>query len=266
MAAKLSISRAWDETREVLARDGRLMAIVALALIVLPSTIQSLVTPQVPPGDLPEPGSWMIVALVALVVGLVGQLAIIRLAIGPQTTVGDAIGHGARRAPAFLGAMLMWILPLVAIAFALAASARGGEPSPGVVLALLLVIAIIFVLAVRLMIASAVASAEPLGPVGILKRSWALTRGRWWRLFGFLLLFLVAALVVMIAVGAIAGILVGIVAGRPEPMSVGALIIALITQTAIAAVSVVFLVMIARIYLQLSGEEPAEATVPVSGT
>ena len=266
MGRKLSISRAWDETRDVLRRDGRLIAAVALALIVLPSTIQTLVSPEAPPGELPEPGAWMAVALIAILVGLIGQLAVIRLAIGPQTSVGEAIGHGTRRLPALLGALLIWILPLVALIFALVPGLQSPNPSGAAALAFFLVLLLLVFLAVRLVVAAAVASAEGVGPIGILRRSWALTSGSWWRLFGFLVLFIIAAIVVMIAAGAMIGVIVGIVFGRPEPMSVGALLIALVTQLAIAAVTVVFLVMLARIYLQLSGAEPAEASVPSSGT
>ena len=53
----------------------------------------------------------MIVAVIALIIALVGQLAIIRLAIGSRLTVGEAIGHGARRVPAYLAATLIWVLP-----------------------------------------------------------------------------------------------------------------------------------------------------------
>jgi hypothetical protein len=123
----------------------------------------------------------------------------------------------------------------------------------------LVVVALLVVLAVRLIIAAAVATAEPLGPVGILQRSWQLTSGSWWRLFGFLVLFIIAVLCVMVAVGAIIGILAGIVLGPPEPMSVSALVVALVTQLAIAAVTVVFLVMLTRIYLQLAAHN---VTVP----
>ena len=110
-----------------------------------------------------------------------------------------------------------------------------------------------------LIVAVAVATAEPLGSIGILQRSWHLTSGSWWRLFLFLLLFLVAVFCVMVAVGAVIGILAGIVLGPPEPMSVSALVIALITQLAVAAVTVVFLVMLTRIYLQLAART---VTVP----
>lgn len=264
--AKLSISKAWDETRGVLGRDGKLMAAVALALIVLPGTVQALVSPPTVPGDMPAPGAWLLVVFIAIIVGVVGQLAVIRLALGPPTSVGEAIGHGLRRMPVYLAAMLLWLVPLILVMFLLARQVRGQDPSAAASLAFLVLIALVFYGAVRMIVASAVASAEGVGPLRILQRSWTLTRGSWWRLFGFILLFFIAVFLLMIAVGAVIGILVGIVLGAPEPMSVGALIIALVTQLAVAAITVVFLVMIARIYIQLSGSGEATVSVPSSST
>jgi hypothetical protein len=266
MARKLSISMAWDETRGVLRRDGRLIATVALALMVLPGTVHELVSPNAPAGELPDPGAWMIVALVAFLVGIVGQLAVIRLAIGPQTSVGEAISHGTRRMPSLVGAMLLWLVPLVGLLLALASAMRESKDSAPLALAFLILVVVLVYLGVRLITATAIAGAENAGPIGILKRSWALSSGRWWRLFGFLFLFVIAAAAVLFAVKALVGLLVEVLFGTPEPMSIGALIVALVAQLAIAAVTVFFLVMIARIYLQLSAPEPAEASVPSSGT
>ncbi|MFL6830262.1 MAG: hypothetical protein ACJ8D5_06540, partial [Sphingomicrobium sp.] len=105
--AKISLSRAWEESREVLRRDGRLLGIVALALIVLPGTVQALLTPPVAEGSLPPVGAWIAVAVVAALIGLVGQLAIVRLALGPHMTVGEAIAHGARRMPVYFASVLL---------------------------------------------------------------------------------------------------------------------------------------------------------------
>ena len=250
--AKLSISRAWDETREVLGRDGRLLSTVAIALLALPSTVQNLVTPATRPGEIPSPGPWLIVLLITVLIGVCGQLAIARLALGSQTSVGEAISHGAKRLLPYFLAMVLWVVPLALLIFYSAQQMRPPTPSAGMAVLFLVLLALLIVLAVRFIVAVAVAAAEPLGPIGILQRSWQLTSGSWWRLFGFLLLFLVAVFCVMIAVGAIIGILAGIVLGPAEPMSVSALVIALITQLAVAAVTVVFLVMLTRIYLQLS--------------
>lgn len=266
MAAKLSLSRAWEETRDVFRRDGRLIAIVALALLVLPSTVQTLVTPEAPPGELPEPGAWIIVALIAVAIGIIGQLSLIRLAIGPATTVGEAIGHGARRMPIYLVAMVMWIVPFLLVLFLLMGMARQAEPNPAALLAFFVVLIIMIFLVVRFIVALAVASAEGVGPVAILQRSWRVTAGNWWRLFAFLLLFLIAALCVMLAVGAVIGTLVAMLLGAPEGMNLSTLLIALATQLAVGAVTAVFIVMVARIYTQLAGRGEAQASVPSSGT
>ena len=42
----LSISRAWEESRALLLRDGKLYAAVALALISLPTAVAALVNPS----------------------------------------------------------------------------------------------------------------------------------------------------------------------------------------------------------------------------
>jgi Membrane domain of glycerophosphoryl diester phosphodiesterase len=264
MAAKLSLSRAWDETRDVLHRDGRLIAIVALAMLVFPGTVQEMVTPQAPAGELPAPGWWMAVALLAIVVGIVGQLAIVRLALGPSTSVGEAIAHGARRAPYYLLSFLMWIAPFAALLVVLLGAMKGPPPSPAAALGLLAVLIAMTFLAVRLILAVGVASAESAGPVQILKRSWALTAGHWWRLLAFLLLFIVAVLCVLVAVGVIIGLLVALVVGAPTGMTLSRLIVVLVSQLAAGAVTAAFIVMIARIYLQLSGL--GGVSVPKSGT
>lgn len=264
--AKLSLSRAWDESRSVLQHDGKLLAIVALALIAFPSTIQAMITPPAPQGELPEPGSWIIVAVAAILIAIAGQLAIIRLAIGPHTTVGEAIGHGARRTPAYVAAVLIWVAPLVVAMIALVSAIKAANPPPVAGLAFFALMLQVIFLVVRIIAAPAVASAEAAGPIAILRRSWRITQGNWWRLFAFLLLFTLAAFCLVIAAAAVSGSLVAGILGTPEPMSVGALIIALVTQVTIAAVSVLYFVMLARIYVQLAGSAEARPSVPTTGT
>jgi hypothetical protein len=250
---KVSISTAWEETKAIIARDGKLLATVALALFVLPGAISDLVTPQAPSGEFPKAGYWMIVTLIALLIALVGQLAVIRLAIGSRHTVGETIAHAFRRAPAYLGATFIWILPFALIGGGIAGTASDGHLSPAAaLLVLILVVAMIF-LAIRMLLSSAVASAEGLGPVAILRRSWELTEGNWWRLFGFFVLFVIATLIVLAAVSSVIGLLIKLTFGSLEPLTVGALLFALIGQVVAAAVSVLLMVMLARIYVQLSG-------------
>jgi len=268
---QLSISAAWEETRAILQRDGGLLMTVALALIALPSLVSGLLNPG---GVDASTAGWIdLVAFVASVIVLAGQLALIRLALGPSITVGAAIVHGLKRMPIYFLAVLILVVALFLIAipivFVLGAlgvplNARPIPASTPVVVASLLLLALVLFLAVRLLMSSPVASIEDVGPIAILRRSWQLTAGQWWPLFGFLLIFIVGALALLIAVGAAAGSVVTLLLGAPQPMSAAALLIGLVQALVSAGVTTLFAVMLARIYVQLSGG-PAHLSVPRSG-
>ena len=266
--SKLSLSKAWDETGEILIRDGRLVLAVALALFVLPGLILNVSMPDGPPGSLPEAGIWVAIAFVALIVSLVGQLAVIRLAIGPHVAVGEAIMHGLRRLLPYVLSFLMWVVPILLVGSVLynVVGPDQAHPSIAAALALILLSVAGVYLAVRMMLTSAVASAEGVGPVAILRRSWHLSHGNWWRLFAFLLLFGIGALCLIWAVDSVAGLLVRAVAADAGPRSLGGLAVSIISQLVSALLSVVLFVMLARIYVQLSGNDAAALTVPKSGT
>jgi hypothetical protein len=264
---KLSLSRAWEETMAVLARDGRLFLAVALALFVLPGLVLNVSLPDAVPGSFPTAGVWIAVAIVALLVSLVGQLAVIRLAMEPHVAVGEAIVHGLRRLPAYVIAVLVWVVPILFAGSVLYDMLGADEAHPSVpaALALFLVTGIGVFLGVRLMLSSAVAGAETIGPFAILRRSWDLSHGNWWRLFIFLLLFFIGALCLIWAIDSVATLLVRLFVADAGPRSVGGLVISIISQLVSALLSVVFFVMLARIYVQRSGRGAAEPTVPRSG-
>lgn len=261
----LSISAAWDEAKAILAHDGRLLMTVALALVALPSAVNGLVNPA---GMNGSSAPWLnLVAVLASVIALAGQLALIRLALGPSITVGGAIAHGFIRLPIYFVAVLLLVLALflIAVPLVLLLAALGvplgakSMPMSGpTALVGLVFLGIAIFLGVRLILSSSVASAENVGPIVILKRSWQLTAGHFWQLFGFLLIFLVGAVVLLIAVGSAFGVAIGLLFGAIQPMSVGALILALVQALVSAAVTTLFAVMVARIYLQLAGPRGVE--------
>ncbi len=255
----LSISAAWEETKAILAHDGRLLMTVALALVTMPSVVNGLLNPA---GMTGGSAPWLnLVAFFASVIALAGQLALIRLALGPSITVGGAIAHGFARLPIYFVAVLLLVVALflIAIPCALLLAAMGvpldAKPvhmsAPVAVIALLFLAVAIF-LGVRLVLSPSVASAENAGPIAILKRSWELTGGHFWQLLGFLLVFLVGSVILLIAIGSALGVAIGLLLGSIQPMSVGALVLALAQALVSTAVSTVFAVMIARIYLQLA--------------
>jgi hypothetical protein len=262
--SKLSLSRAWEETMAVLARDGRLFLAVALALFVLPGLVLSVSMPVSTPGQLPPGGPWVAIAVLAVLISLVGQLSVIRLSMEPHVAVGEALMHGLRRLLPYIGAALLWLVPLLIVGSILYGVLAMNETHPSVAAAVaLLVLTIIGIfLAVRLMLSSPVASAEDVGPVTILRRSWALSRGNWWRLFVFLLLFGIGALCLIWAIDSVAGLIIRLFAEDSGPRSLGGLLTAIVSQLVSALLSVVFFVMLARIYVQRS----AQPSVPSSGT
>lgn len=270
---RLSISAAWDESKAIFAHDGQLLTAVALALVVLPSTVNGLLNPA---GLSARETPWWIdlIAVLASLIALGGQLALIRLALGPSITVGGAIAHGMRRLPIYFLAVLMLVIALflaaIPLAFLLSAlgvpiNQRPVPMNPTLGLVSIVVLLAVLAIGVRLIMSSSVASAEEVGPIQILKRSWRLTAGNFWRLLGFLLIFLVGTIIVLTAVGAAANIAVRLTLGSAQPMSAAALVLALVSSLVSAAVTTVFAVMLARIYLQLAGRGGAEVGVPSSG-
>lgn len=274
--AGLSLSRAWVETRERIARDGNLLVTVALALLVLPQLVVGLLAPPTAPAADRDVFT-RVVELAATLIALIGQIALVRLANHPGTRVGDAIQHGTRRFGKALLALLLFVIGVIVLAFpvVLIAAAVTGvgvsvtnlDPATSgpLLLILLLLVLVVLLVSVRFMLIVPVASEEQVGAVGTLRRSWALSRGHFWRLFAFLLLVVVAALFLLGAAGLIGGIL-GEALGGSEPMSVGALLAAAIAALAQAAFTIGTTVMVARIYAQLAGAGEAEASVPTTGT
>jgi hypothetical protein len=168
--------------------------------------------------------------------------------------------------------MLVVALFLAAIPVAFLLSALGvpinQRPvpmSPALAVVTIAFMALVIFVGVRLIMSSSVASAEDVGPIMILKRSWRLTAGNWWPLFGFLLVFVVGAIISLMAVGSAVGVVVRLLVGTIQPLSAAALVLALVQSLVSAAITTLFAVMLARLYLQLTGRD-AQATVPSSGT
>lgn len=265
--SKLSLSRAWEETTSVLARDGRLFVAVALALFVLPGLVLNVSMPEAQPGEFPPAGPWIAVAVIAALISLVGQLAVIRLAMEPHVAVGEAISHALKRILPYIVAVLIWLVPILIVGSALykLLEVNQDQGSLGVAIALLALSFAGMFLAVRLMLSSAVASAEDAGPFAILRRSWELSKGNWWRLFCFLVLFGIGAIVLLWAIESVVGLLVRMAFDVSGPLTIGNLLIAIVSQLVSAVLSVIFFVLLARIYVQRSGGGTVQASVPSSG-
>jgi hypothetical protein len=269
--AKLSITAAWNESADYLKDHFGALFTLAVALITLPNVaLQAFGPGAMVPGQAPAPGLWLLLVPVVLVLGITGSLAISTLALGRAATIGEAIGHGFRRFLPMLGATLILILALciLIVPLGLATGIKPDDllaPTPAtagkILLVMLVVLALALFLGVRLLLTTPVAAAEPVGPVAILARSWALTAGHFWRLLGFLLLLGIAAMVLILVATMAIGLIVAAILGAPAPGTTSGLIMLLVGGLLNAVFLVVMTTMVARLYLQLAG--PA---APTSGS
>ena len=265
----LSLSRAWDETKAIISRDGRLFVSVALALVVLPQTI--LLVVGVPVGSQATLISEA-VYVAAVLIGFAAQIALNRLAIGPSTTVGASIGRGFARLLPLVGALALLVIALLAvllvIAFALARAGRvappgaGQTPPPSIIVLMLLLVLLSFAV---FQLSIPVAAVESGGPIRLFVRSWQLARGEYPRLLAFVVTVFVGIVVVALAGRSIFGSLVILLFGEPNPGTLSALVLGIIGGTIQACFTIASAVMLARIYVQLAGRGGAEASVPTTG-
>lgn len=262
--ADLSVGAAWNETVSFLRRDGRLVLPIAFLFVALPPAMLQLLggpSQMATPRGTPEPGIWLLLLPVSMILSMIGTIAIAHLAMRPGASVGEALGVGGRRFLPLLGATLLIVIVvgLVTVPILLlagGAAALQGNPqgaSGAATLLLLLFLLIAIAVWVRLLLMTPVAAAEPVGPVGIIRRSWNLTAGHFWQLLGFVLLCIVAALVLTLAITAVVGIPIVVLAGQPELGSASYFLMMLLTAVVQSGLVAIFATLLARIYLQLAG-------------
>lgn len=260
--AALSISRAWDETKAVLRRDGRLITPIALAFLLLPGVVSELAMPNVEPSA--STVAKQILMVIVLLLGFIGQLAVQWLSIHSGETVGGAIRRAISRVPALLVAGLLIIVPLsiLLVPFAAPIMANPENPPPAAMVGILAILLAVMLPLCRLSLAAPVTVAERAGPIAMLRRSWGLTSGSTFKLYGFLLLVLFLALILIAAVQMAVGSVAILAFGQPEPWSLSALIIALASQAVATIVSVTLSIIFARLYVQATGDQEQIASVP----
>ncbi len=267
--SSLSISAAWEESRSILVRDGRLFAAVALALIVLPEVVFAVVGA---PTAQQSTQVAQVIYIAVVVLSFVGQIALNRLAIGPSVTVGGAIARGFARFPSVFVVLLLLsvatmiaavILLMVLSALHLAILPSSGQPLPAsLVILLILLIALGFAV---FQLSFPIAAVETGNPLRLVARSWQLARGHYLRLLAFIVIIFFCFAVVVIASQFGVGSVVGLLLGRPTPGSLSALVLGLVIGLIQAPFTVIAATMVARIYVQLAGPGEAQASVPSSG-
>lgn len=242
--ARLSISDVWDDTRAFVAREHALLLPVALASFGAASLILALAVPAPPPGQaMAEPGAWALWLIPALLLVLVGNLAICVLALRGGVSVGEALAIAIRRLPAAAGAMLLLGLLVGAAALAtllfctLLLGAMGQSWDAIAALSTLPMLAPALWLTARMMPAVPMLVAEPVGAVAALRRAFAMTRGHGLKLVAVTLIYGAFYLLVTSLVQVVGGsllLLLGRALGAPAAGALAAAVLVAAAGTVLA--------------------------------
>ena len=214
---KFDFDKGWSEAVAMIRSNFGLLATIAGVLVFLPATFAAIIFPnaslEASLGGSAEPSMemlqaalrtlfaeyWWLMLGVFLLTSLaqLAMFALLRRRASP--TVGEAIGAAAGLLPSFIAAQVLQIIAILMPFFVLvslpAAAGMGGIAAVGS----LFMLPLIFYLTVKFSLTTAVIGVEgERNPVSALQRSWYLTKGNSFRLFGFYLLLAVAALVLFL--------------------------------------------------------------------
>ena len=246
----LSVSTAWNESLAFARREAKWVLPIAFLLMALPAAFLQAVAPVTAPGRLPEPGLWLLLAAAVPAASLVGALAICRLVLRADEGAGAAFATGLRRLLPLAGAaLLIGLAALVLMAASVLLARALGSLLPALVMLVPLGFAW-----VRLVLLTPIAAVEPLGPLALIRRGWALTAGHFWRLLLLLLAVALLSLAALIAAGALGGVAARLAGGQPQPGLPALLIVLLVSALLQAAIGGLFTILLARLYAQLADD------------
>lgn len=266
--ASISIGKAWQESVAFVAREGALLVPVALLFVALPGLIvQEMMPPELTNWAMAEgreglpnvPGSFWLAMLIAVVVIWFGSLTLFALALRPGISVGEALRLGLARLPVLLGTALLLLGVIVAavailaiVVGLLATASKAAGAMAGLVLGTALAFAGIFA-SIRLLLLNPVVIDGTLGVTGSIRHAWALGRGHFWRLFGFVVIMVVLSSIISGAAQTVFGTIAGLIASAEVAKLVGGIAAALVS----AIIQIYLLVMIARFYRQAEPKDMA---------
>ncbi|MFN6935735.1 MAG: glycerophosphoryl diester phosphodiesterase membrane domain-containing protein [Tsuneonella sp.] len=266
---KFDMSAAWNEATRMMAANRDVLLVVAGVFFFLPYVAfmlmftNEMAALEAAQGANPDPkalgeammgfyGSiWWMILLMAVIqgVGMLGLLAL--LSDRARPTVGEALGIGLKLLLPYLGAQILLSAVyglLVLVPFAVGA---GTSVAIGVVLGIVAFVLLFYLFTKFLLVSPVIAIERVANPIAALGRSWRLTKGNSLRLFGFVVLLLVALMVVGGVVSMVLGLVLAL--AGDEVSRIGNAIVSGLVN---GVFYVVFLAVLAAMHRQLSGGSP----------
>jgi membrane-anchored glycerophosphoryl diester phosphodiesterase (GDPDase) len=259
----ISMSAIWDESVVMIRRESHLMVPVALATVGVGSVISGLAQPETPAAGL------NVIAILGFVIGfileVVGNLALMALALMPGMSVGESLRLAVARLPKMLGIAAIFFIAIIALMIPvgiilklsgapISANMTPEELPAVVVLSALIVGALLLYISARLLTLSAVVVDRNPPVIQAIKSSFAATHGIAGKIVGVVLLFLVVTLVISGAAASISGILFGMIGKAVGAPLLGTGLATVVTGMVSALLSIISTVFGATLYRKLSAQ------------
>lgn len=266
---KFDMGEAWREATAMIAANREVMLIVAGIFFFLPSLLQTIALPDM--GAMmfgisdPEQMEaalagifadyWWVFVLV-LVLQLVGYLALLALLRdAAKPTVGEAIRAGfVGLLPAIGVTLIVAIAAGIVVTLIVGAAAASGVAALAFIAVMIVLVGMIYLYVKISLYLPIIAIDKAHNPFTVLATSWRLTKGNSFRLFLFYLLIAIVYMVLSMVIGLVVTAL--LVALGPE---VGMVINGIVSGILGAALSIVFVAILASIHRQLAG--PSDAAI-----
>lgn len=271
---QFDMNRTWSQALALVRKNFQLLAVIAGVFMLLPSVLFYVAFPDIlammsvtadPEVVETQMLSMMpqlpIVGLAALLLQMVGYMAMVALIGNGRPTVGQSIVRGIKGLPALLGAIILFAAGYIAVTLVLGLvtgllAALFGMGSEGAVAGLgailsTVLLAVVFYVMVRFCLTLPGIVLERLGAVAALRRSWRLTSSRAGAIFAFFALLFVAYMVISLLLFIVFGAF-GFVAGS-QLMGGTALVLGLLSGVVGALTAVLLSGILVSIHAQLTG-------------
>lgn len=262
---KFDMSQAWRDATAMMNGNREVLLIVAGIFFLLPSLALSLSIGDLQQAIMADPenaqamiadiyGNWWWLIAIMLIAQFVGYLALLALLRDSgRPTVGEALKTGIAALLPAIGAYILLILALgVVVAVLMGIAVGTGSAALGFLLGMLAMVLTVYIFVKFSLMGPVIAIDKVFNPVTALTRSWQLTKGNSFRLFLFYVLLFIVYIVVSMVFAAVLGALL-FAFGPDTALTVNSLVSGVLS----AAVTVVFVAVVAAVHRQLSGPSAA---------
>lgn len=271
--SKLDMGKAWTQATGLIGSNRDTIGAIAGLFFFLPAFALALFAPELvnpqpaaPAGADPQVAmqaaldqmskaytdNWALF-LALTIAQFVGSMSLLALLTDRgRPTVGEALRTGVRSIPTYLAAQILSALAVgLAVGIPLGIVAAAGSAIAAVLVGFALVLVGAYLFVKFSLIAPVIAIDGVRNPITALRQSWRLTKGNSFRIVAFVLLLFFTIGIIAALVSGIFGLVFSALGSQIADVGNG-----LVSAAVNTVIGVIFLVVIAAVHRQLSGQSP----------